>query len=83
MLWNCSINMLRISLQNNLSPKNYSHNLMLSLDMLYTEVGYYILEVIVICRQHEYKRVMILCLLHLFSIVRYQGCWLMLWSSCS
>lgn len=30
-----------MSLQNNLSPQNYSHNLMISLDMFYKEVRYY------------------------------------------
>lgn len=40
MLWSCSKNMFCVSPQNNLSPKNYSHNLMLSLDMLYKEVRY-------------------------------------------
>lgn len=50
--------MLCVSLQNNLSPKNYSHNLMLSLDMLYKEVRYYTLQVIVICCPRQYMWVM-------------------------
>lgn len=37
-----------IFVQNNLSPKNYSHNLMVSLDMLYAEVRKKIMQVIAI-----------------------------------
>lgn len=39
--------------QNNLSPKNYSQSLMLTLDMLFTEVRNKIKQFIVICFHHK------------------------------
>ncbi|XP_028460437.1 phospholipase B1, membrane-associated [Perca flavescens] len=44
--------------QNNLSPKNYSHNLMLSLDMLYKEVPRLLVNVVAILQIDPLKSVM-------------------------
>ncbi|KAF1376794.1 hypothetical protein PFLUV_G00215140 [Perca fluviatilis] len=44
--------------QNNLSPKNYSHNLMLSLDMLYKEVPRLLVNVVTILQIDPLKSVM-------------------------
>ncbi|XP_056261546.1 phospholipase B1, membrane-associated-like [Seriola aureovittata] len=43
--------------QNNLSPKNYSHNLMLSLDMLYKEVPRLLVNVVEIMQIYPLKTV--------------------------
>ncbi|XP_061602963.1 phospholipase B1, membrane-associated-like [Cololabis saira] len=43
--------------QNNLSPKNYSHNLMLSLDMLYTELPRVLVNVVQIMQIDPLKTV--------------------------
>ncbi|XP_053192692.1 phospholipase B1, membrane-associated-like [Scomber japonicus] len=43
--------------QNNLSPKNYSHNLMLSLDMLYKEVPRMLVNVVEVLQIDPLKRV--------------------------
>ncbi|XP_070705362.1 phospholipase B1, membrane-associated-like [Pempheris klunzingeri] len=43
--------------QNNLSPKNYSHNLMLSLDMLYKEVPRLLVNVVELLQIDPLKRV--------------------------
>ncbi|KAG7463254.1 phospholipase B1, membrane-associated-like [Solea senegalensis] len=43
--------------QNNLSPKNYSHNLMLSLDTLYREVPRLLVNVVEILQIHPLKTV--------------------------
>lgn len=73
-----------VSLQNNLAPMNYSHNLMLSLDMLYKEVS-----TLNILNQSnmsgEYKWIIFFFLFPLFfiylCIFRSRGCWSMLWRS--
>ncbi|GLD49598.1 phospholipase B1, membrane-associated-like protein [Lates japonicus] len=43
--------------QNNLSPKNYSHNVMLSLDMLYKEVPRLLVNVVEIMQIYPLKKV--------------------------
>lgn len=53
-----------VSLQDNLSPKNYSHNLMLGLDMLHREVSCMMLMLLSSC---EYKGSIFICLFSLFS----------------